>query len=248
MKTEKIDASHIPFDSRTAHHFNRSRETERPLPREIKKIITLKEYESLTVTCSLQHQPTGRCSHLQRIQRICKYFHDKEAMKYHGDVWPKGSPAIWIRCIDKTIYVFRKPWGIYLTQSAHPTDYIADRDRRLRSEVTPPNIVNSIPRRPVETMKEVPTLERRSRGPGKESTFKRIQKKFGIGLSKTYETYAAEEREPDTSAQQPPAQPIDDVPLTSNRIRKAMNVYKFRKYHYERAVEDLRSLGIDVEA
>ena len=130
MNIKKISVNELPgYDDqhRSVTHMSE----------EAMAIVSLKEYESLSLPCKKEHSGGGKnpvvCPHKQTIMSSLKAIMDNRARKEHGWMrWP--HPPLWVRCYDKTIYIFRKPWGVHLGNTTHPRYYIQQRDDPTKFE------------------------------------------------------------------------------------------------------------------
>ena len=98
---------------------------------DILKVMSLQPYDAISFPCTTAHQygVTKRCKQQAQVKVKTRKHFDREMVLEHGRPWPSGSSPIWAECRDKTIYVFRKPWGSKLGNSAHPIDYAKERAR-----------------------------------------------------------------------------------------------------------------------
>jgi hypothetical protein len=123
MSVKKIDVNDIPG------YKDRQRPASQ-MTEETMAILGLREYESISLPCTKEHHDTGEakdvCRHKQTIYASLKQLMNRRAKKIHGMRWP--NTPFWIRCYDKTIYIFRKPWGVHLGNTVHPRYYIMQRD------------------------------------------------------------------------------------------------------------------------
>lgn len=96
-------------------------------------VMKLEPYEAISFPCTWDHQGAekkgrARCKGQASVKYKTRRYFDREAVREHGRPWPSGTTPLWVECWDKTIYVFLKPWGSKLGNSAHPIDYANARD------------------------------------------------------------------------------------------------------------------------
>ena len=154
MNIKYIGVDQLPgYDDQHGSHNQMSEET--------MAILALGEYESMSLPCAKEHTgggldeygrksyPPEVCKHKQQIMIRMREILNARARKEHGKKWP--YPPLWVKCYDKTIYIFRKPWGIDLGKMAHPQLYIQDRDRSLAIQESNARFFETFPTPPRTT-------------------------------------------------------------------------------------------------
>jgi hypothetical protein len=130
MNIKHITADQIPGYNDEYAPKNRVRE-------DVLAVVRLGEYESLSYPCTKDHKvdkatSVEHCPQKTSLMMSAAQHLRRDALDKYDRIWE--YPPLWVRCYNKVVYVFRKPWGVNLGLMAHPRLYIEYRDEQFKHE------------------------------------------------------------------------------------------------------------------